>query len=300
MTAAAFTGSAPRVTIKELTIEKYASPAQSGAVDGSKGSGWTVARNVIRWNHGAGLSLGSSMQVRDNHVLANGQLGVGGGDDYSGIVIEGNEIAYNNEAGFDWQWEAGGSKFWATTDLVVRENHVHHNLGPGLWTDTDNRGTLYEGNVVEDNSVCGIFHEISYAAVVRNNTVRRNGFAHSTWVWGAGILVAASSDVEIYGNIVEDNAGGINAVQQERGVGKYGPHVVRNLWVHDNTVRMRTGLNGIATDTGDLSIFRNWNNRYDSNTYYLGPLARYFAWLGARTEAEWRSDGQDVRGAFYR
>ena len=90
-------------------------------------------------------------------------IGVSGGDDQSGIVVEGNEIAYNNEAGFNPEWEAGGTKFWATTNLVVRNNHVHHNFGPGLWADNDNVGALYEGNIVEDNDWAGIFHEISYS-----------------------------------------------------------------------------------------------------------------------------------------
>ena len=57
----------------------------------------------------------------------------------------------------------------------MRDNHVHHNEGPGLWTDIDNIHTLYEGNLVEHNANVGIFHEISYDAVIRNNIVRDNG-----------------------------------------------------------------------------------------------------------------------------
>jgi parallel beta-helix repeat protein len=299
---AAFTGKASDVTIAGLTIEKYASDAQSGAIDGANGPGWTVEDNVIRWNHGAGVSLGPAMRVLDNHVLSNGQLGVGGGDNYAGIVIQGNEIAYNNEAGFNPAWEAGGTKFWATTNLLVRGNFVHHNRGLGLVADNDNNGMLYENNIVEDNHWAGIFHEISYAAVIRNNTVRRNGFSDPRgWYWGAGIAIAASPDVEVYGNLVEDNANGIVAIQQDRGVGALGPWLILNLWVHDNRVRMHVGQTGLVTDTGDMAIFRSRNNHFDRNSYFLGAEARYFTWMDDdRTEAEWRSYGQDTTGSFVR
>jgi len=302
VTDAAFTGNASGVTITGLTIEKYASAAQSGAIYGARGRGWTVEDNVIRLNHGAGLSLGPSMQVRNNHVLANGQLGVGGGDYYADIVVEGNEIAYNNEAGFDPAWEGGGAKFWATINLIARGNWVHHNRGPGLWADFENFGMVYENNVVEDNEWAGILHEISYAAVIRNNTVRRNGFQDPRgWYWRAGILIAGSSDVEIYGNTVEDNANGIVGIQQNRGAGALGPWLISNLWVHDNRVQMQVGQTGLVTDTGDMAIFESRNNHFDRNTYFLGAQAKVFTWMGdERTEGEWRSYGQDRAGTFVR
>ena len=85
------------------------------------------------------------------------------------------EIAFNNYAGYKADWEAGGTKFWATTGLVVRNSCVHHNAGPGLWTDYDNIDTLYEGNIVFSNANDGIKHEISYDAIIRDNIVAGNG-----------------------------------------------------------------------------------------------------------------------------
>ena len=132
--------------------------------------------------------------------------------------MQGNEIAFNNTAGFGPgpQSEAGATKFVFTNRLVVRDNFSHHNHGPGLWTDIDNNDCLYEGNRVEDNDWRGIFHEISYACVIRNNVVRNNGhsFPAGTPLFvleGAGILVNSSADVEIYGNVVEGNRNGIGA-----------------------------------------------------------------------------------------
>jgi len=161
-------------------------------------------------------------------------------------------------------------------------------------------GLLYEDNLVEDNHWAGIFHEISYTAVIRNNTIRRNGFLDPRgWYWRAGILIAASSDVEISGNTVDDNANGIIAIQQDRGSGALGPRLVKNLWVHDNRVLMRTGQTGVVTDTGDVAVFTTRGNRFDRNSYYLGQNTRYFVWLkDDRTVAEWQAFGQDPLSTF--
>jgi parallel beta-helix repeat protein len=293
----AFGGSASNVTIEGLVIEKFANRAQQGAVDGVQSSGWTVRNNEIRLNHGLGLRLGTTMNAIDNYVHHNGQLGVGGVGD--NILVEGNEISYNNTAGYDPDWEAGGTKFVQTLYLLVRNNFVHHNYGPGLWTDIDNRSSVFEGNLVEDNLRMGILHEISYAIVIRNNTVRRNGFGLASWVWGAGIVISSSSNAEVYGNVVEDNAGGIVGVQQNRGSGPYGAYQVSNLWVHDNTVRLTQGYMGIGQDVGDTSYFTSRNNRFERNTYSVGSYSYPFAWMdAARDYSQWRSFGNDVTGTL--
>lgn len=299
VTRHAFEGHAESVTVRGLVIEKYANPAQNGAVRGNSTRGWVVEENEIRLNHGVGIRIGHGMVVRNNKVLRNGQLGIGGiGDD---VLVEGNEIAYNNAAGFNWEWEGGGTKFVRTTRLVVRGNHSHHNEGPGIWSDIDNIHTLYEGNRVESNRGMGIFHEISYDAVIRNNTVQGNGWGKSAWLWGAGILVAASPNVEVYGNVVKENADGIAAIQQNRGSGAHGAYVVENLHVHGNTITMPSGQTGLAQDVGDTSFFTSRNNRFQGNSYYLGSRTLYFEWMsGARTEKEWKGYGNDTQGTFTR
>jgi len=288
----AFSGSAQNVTVTGLVIERFANPAQRGAVD-SNGYGWQVTGNEIRWNHGTGVSVTSGSQVRGNQLHHNGDVGVSGGGD--SVLIENNEIAYNNTANFEPNWEGGGTKFVATTNLVVRGNYVHHNGGPGLWTDTDNINTLYENNTTEDNELTGILHEISYDAVIRGNVSRRNGFGNPAWIWGGGIVVSSSTNVEVANNLVEDNAGGIGAGQQVRGSGAYGPHEINNLWVHDNSIRFTQGLTGLAVDTGDMSVFTSRNNRFNRNAYQLGSAVYYFAWMNAaRSEATWHAYGLDT------
>jgi len=297
---------ASNVTIENLTVEKYASPAQRGAIGYSGvGSGWTVRSNEVRWNHGVGIRTASGMQVLNNFVHHQGQLGIGGSG--SGVLVEGNEIAFNNTAGFGAgsQSEAGGTKFVATDGLVVRGNYSHHNHGPGLWTDIDNINSLLEDNTVEDNDWRGIFHEISYACVIRNNTVRRNGFhlppeTPSFALEGAGILVSNGTDVEIYGNTVEDNQNGIGAIESDRGSGTHGPYQVLNLWVHDNTIRQTNGRAAGIVGTGP--VFTSKQNRFTDNHYALGDTTlKQFRWQNAdRTDVEWRGFGQDVGGSFTR
>ena len=69
--------------------------------------------------------------------------------------------------------------------MTLRNNHVHHNVGPGLWCDINCRDVIYEDNTVGSTTPAAeIFHEISYAAVIRKNTLRQNGEGALLWFWG--------------------------------------------------------------------------------------------------------------------
>jgi hypothetical protein len=307
VTPVAFDGPAADVTVKNLIIEKYASPGQHGAIKG--GARWLLELNEVRFNHGIGIHMRDGRRVLYNNLHHNGQMGIGGSS--TGAVVEGNDIAYNNAAGYNSYWEAGGSKFTFSRNLVLRRNFVHHNDGPGLWTDIDNIDILIESNRVEDNNLSGIFHEIGFRATIRNNTVSRNGRSRPNpwWIDGAGILVSSSSDVEVYGNTLVDNFQGITGLEGHRGdsVSGLGPWVLRNLYVHDNNVTQTgtldtgSGRSGIV-DTNGTSAFTSSNNRYASNTYRLpASVLRSFMWMGRDvTDAEWRGYGQDVTGTFTR
>jgi len=155
VTRSAFWGSAADVTISGLTVEKYAIPAQFGAIgDQYPGPNWTVTNNEVRWNHGTGIALISSSQATLNYCHHNGEKGIGGAG--TNILVEGNQVSFNNWAGFDPTWEAGGMKFALTTNLIVRRNSVHDNSGPGIWADVGNINTLIESNVVINNTGAGI------------------------------------------------------------------------------------------------------------------------------------------------
>jgi hypothetical protein len=309
LTRHAFYGSATDVTIRGLVVEKYANPAQSGAIHaltdpGPLSRNWVVEKNEIRLNHGGGIRLGHGTKVLQNRIHHNGQIGVvGSGNE---IVVEGNEIAYNNYAGYDYSWEAGGTKFSFTRNLVVRTNFAHHNQGPGLWTDGDNDSVLYERNRTTANLVAGIEHEISFDAVIRDNVIESDGFnphGASLW-WGAGIHIEASSNVEVYGNTVRNCMNGIAAVQGNRGSSHRSgrPYLVQHLYVHDNTIIQSAGTAaGMVKDEHfQDSVFQSWGNRFEGNTYEIADVkGKYYQWTNApRTREEWQALGNDVHGAW--
>ncbi len=300
VSAYAFGGTASDVTLRQLVIEKYASPAQAGAVQGDATSGWRIEDCEVRQSHGIGIRIGDNWQVRGCRVHANGQLGLARGG--AGSLIERCEIYGNKTVHFKTGFAGGALKFSKSKGLIFRNNKVHDNMGNGVWLDIDNIDYEVHDNVVYDNDSQGIFVEISYRGKVYNNKVYGNGFGrNSSWLYGAGILVAASPDVEIYGNEVMNNANGIAAIQQNRGSGAHGPHEISNLYVHDNVVTMSEGKSGLAQSIGDESYFSSRNNRWVRNTYTLGRNAKYFAWAGATmSETEWRRSGQDVEGTFRR
>lgn len=294
----AFIGNAADVTINRLTIEKYAPPAQEAAIDSRAntsdlvgGIGWVITDNVVRWSHGIGISATTGAVVQGNLIYQNGQMGISARG--AGVLIAENEIYENNTAGFNRSWEAGGSKFVFTQGLVVRDNFVHDNAGAGLWTDIDNIDTRYENNRVHDNQRMGIFHEISYDAVIVGNDVRGNGFEFDGWLWGAGIVVAASPNVEVVGNTLAGNADGIVAIQQQRSdaPASYGPLLVENLSVHDNDLTANGGSIGIGQDVGDNAVYTSRNNRFYDNLYGDTSGAPFY-WLNDdRTFDEWVSYG---------
>lgn len=313
---------ARNVTIKGLVVEKYATPAQQGAIFGDehpRATDWLIEDNEVRFNSGSGIATGDRGIVRGNRVHRNGQLGISpnGAD----VVVEDNDIHENNIYGFDAAWEAGGVKAGKVERLTLRGNRVHDNYGSGLWCDVDCRSVLIERNVVERNSDAGIFYEISFDATIRDNIVRHNGTGRggqqgSVWVWGAGIQIAASEGVRVYGNTVTVAEGGtgIVIVDQGRamvdqpppstGTGKALYKTAGNA-VHDNKVIYEgiTGRSGGASDVAasspNFGIIETGGNSFNRNTYVLQQptKAPLFVWGKEPISYEaFRGLGQEANG----
>jgi parallel beta-helix repeat protein len=300
------------VTVANLILEQAANEAQVGAVESRQaqphraGSGWRILHNEVRLNHGAGLGFADAATVTANFIHDQGQLGFGAWG--AGSALSNNEISFNGAAGYSPEWEAGGSKSWLTDHHTLTHNYVHDNWGPGLWADGGNMDTYYEYNKITDNWGAGIQHEISYDATIRHNQISGNGRRHKGWAWEAGIQIQSSGGkrlIEIAYNIVEDNANGIALIDSGNRAGDrpapYGPHVVQNVWVHDNTITMSAGqTTGAVEDTGDPGIFTTNHNRFEGNTYHLQSLTEpYFSW--ANTDLNWRQwrtlgKGNDLNG----
>ncbi|WP_378410424.1 right-handed parallel beta-helix repeat-containing protein [Rhodocytophaga aerolata] len=294
----AFGGNAKGVAIRGLVVEKYAIPGHMGAIgDQYPGEGWIIENNEIRLNHGKGLSASHNAIIRGNYIHHNGQMGMTANG--KNILVENNEIAYNTlkEIGYNWEHEGGGTKFAYTDSLVVRNNYVHHNWGPGLWTDIKNKDALYEGNICTDNLASGIFHEISYSAIIRHNYVARNATVH-----GAQLFLSTSSDVEIHHNevVVDQKSGdGIIVRQSKRevdGVPIYGI----NNYVHHNTITYfaTNKRSGAWADYEADTFWKKGNNRFNYNTYFIKDAeAHCWEWSNGRNGWKtFRECGQEANG----
>jgi parallel beta-helix repeat protein len=207
----AFTGKARGVRVKNLTITHFGKRGDNGGegvVNHDSGHGWLIAHDTISHNAGAGVFLGTHTRVVSSCLSSNGEYGF---QSYSphgphDVVLRHNEISYNNAD--DWESIqpgcgcSGGGKFWDTRSAVVLDNWVHHNHGPGLWADTNDRGFLFKGNYVSDNDDVGIFYEISYNARITHNTFVRNGIQqgprNSGFPVGAIYISESGSDPRVH------------------------------------------------------------------------------------------------------
>jgi hypothetical protein len=228
----AFVFDAADVTIRGLTVRGFIPPPNEGVVNHDSGDGWVIEDNTIEKNEGAAMMAGSRQRVRGNCLRDNGQYAINAykAGNLSDLVVEGNEITGNNTG--DWESKiegcgcTGGVKFWAVDKADVRNNWVHDNRGPGLWADTNNNDFLIEGNVIENNDGPAIFYEISYNAVIRGNTLRRNNIVEgrkfadrgetfpSATIYlsesgGEPRVPARTDKIDIYDNVLENNWSGI-------------------------------------------------------------------------------------------
>jgi putative cofactor-binding repeat protein len=287
------------VVVENLIIQKFATPAQSGgAIGPGYRSGWTLDQLEARWNHSVGIQVGPHTIVRDSYVHDNGQEGLAGHGQRT--LIEHNEITFNNVLGFDPRWEAGGAKFVRTDGLVVRANSIHNNNGPGLWSDGYNRNLLIEQNTITNNEYEGVFHEIGYAATIRDNVIEGNGLTHPSSNYSAGILIAASSNVTVTGNTIRNNANGVTLVQENRGDGPYGPLQLHDNHIYRNTIDMSMGRTGLFQYVNDNSYYLTRHNTFAENHYQLRNGANHFYWMNVTVgPTDWTYYGNDTTNATF-
>lgn len=299
------------VTVANLVLEEAANEAQVGAVENRQvsppmaGSGWRILHNEVRLNHGAGIGFASASTVAGNFIHNQGQIGFDAWG--TGSLVTNNEISFNGAAGYSAEWEAGGSKSWMTDNETLTHNYVHDNMGPGLWDDGGNIDTTYEYNKIAGNWGAGIQHEISYDATIKYNEISGNGFRmHTGWAWDAGIEIQSSGGtklIEVADNVVVANYNGITVIDSGDRAGEqpapYGPHLVQNVWVHDNTIAMFAGeITGAVEDDHDSAIFTTDHIRFDANTDYVDSLTGpHFSWDDVDVGwIRWRGYGNDPHG----
>jgi hypothetical protein len=208
----AFTSTNTNVTIEYLTIRNFVTPFNEGAVNHDSGTGWTISHDTITniGNTASGGQSGSAIEAGINETISwdclsyDGQCGfagsgvptsVGPGAAYSNIDIEDNEFSHDAPNG-DGPGEGGtsaGLKLWYNSDVTIKNNWVHDSGTVGMWADTNNNGIVIEGNYVDHNANEGLIYEISYNALIENNT-----FVHNAVIDGARSPDPGFPDSAIY------------------------------------------------------------------------------------------------------
>jgi hypothetical protein len=271
----AFAGTAEYVHVGGLVIEKYATPAHEGAVGGAGPRHWTIEDCEARFNHGAGIAVGDFSRAIHNAAHENGEAGIVASGLY--VVVERNEIAGNNSAGFDAA-QAGGVLLADTLHAVLRDNIVHGNHGAGLRIAAGD-ATLYEGNRIAENDGPGILDAGSRAATVHDNELRANGGSVSG---AAQLSLIDAAGFDVYGNrlTVPDGGLGIEVALH----GPRSPTDMRDDFVHDNDIALAGAAGAaVALQAGgadEAALARSLHldrNRYHAPT----PDGRYWRWLGA-------------------
>ncbi|MFF1823061.1 right-handed parallel beta-helix repeat-containing protein [Kribbella sp. NPDC058245] len=304
-TATAIGSSAVGVTVRDLTIEHFATAPQGGAL--VLGPKWRASDNEVRWNHAVGVMLvnADGATLDENSIHDNGQLGVGQYSTVNG-TITGNSVQANNTDGF-WiaDWEAGGIKTTWSNGGIVSGNLIKANRGVGLWSDAYDDGRTFSDNTIVDNAADGIRFEIGRNGVIEENLITGNGYGtgrgsgRSLWD-GGGINVNTSSKVDIRDNIVENNVNGIAIQSRTRGSGPWGVNVLRDITVTGNRITMRGGTtatgmvqnSGAVIPTGEVTLNKN-SYRLDSLT--STRFQQTGRWYTAR---QWQQIGQDTTSTF--
>lgn len=283
------------------TAPDWASPLRvcdDGLVDGGE----------FRFNANTGLgTCGDRAVIRNAYIHDNGRYGFVetgcnvGSPDPVGTLIENNEISFNNTRHLAPDNDAGGTKWSAGVDIIIRGNNVHDNYGSGIWVDWGEENFQIYGNTVTHNGSWGIFWEASGAARIHDNVVSGNGtLAGGTYNSGQieATCKTGTTLLEIDHNTVTAAPLGIVLLNYDRS-GADGTCQIRNAWVHDNDVFLpggsgqRTGGWDDRTQAPVNSLFDPANNnRFENNHYHVAALAdTHWAWNDNQnsTFAQWQA-----------
>ncbi|GAC1700124.1 MAG: hypothetical protein NVS9B4_00930 [Candidatus Acidiferrum sp.] len=299
------------VTIQKMTIEKFATPHQYGVINASTNAtppvttmpNWTIQDSVIQLCHGVSVITGDGMKLLRSKFNYMGQLGIGGHG--ANVVMQSNEIGWNNRNYVSSQWEAGGTKLVYSTDALIKWNYSHDNHGPGLWTDTGNIRSVYDGNLVINNDSAGIMHEVNdnSTCVIMNNRVVNNGGNDQNgtgFPFQCQIYIPSSPGCDIHDNIMDVFGGGENAVALAQ-YNNVGHPLETNENFHNNTMIFRNsgvalaGPNGYG-DTTQLYATLTWDY---NNAHALNVNDSHYQWKSVyQSLAGIQAQGADIHGTM--
>jgi hypothetical protein len=191
------------VSLKDIGIDGTGQPF--GVRTGDR---W-ILENVGVSFANIGIEVNDGVQILGGKVTDNKQYGFVGGPLVS-LTVDGLECARNNTDHLPFGnaacmkvhgWNAGQQ---GSTDLHFVRMNVHDNWGHGIWCDWSCKDVEYRDNFVVGNEGIGIFHEVSFAAIMTGNTVSGNCLSHTQpSVWNcAEVMIANSRDVTVSNNAV--------------------------------------------------------------------------------------------------
>lgn len=270
-------GGFPGASYTQITFEKWATPAEIGVIHQADNHNFTDCK--FQHNHGAGLVIGAGTTVSGTTTAAslfddNGQAGIEGGNagGATGSTITNSTITNNNWAQFNPSWDAGGIKMGDANNMVVTNNQIHDNGGPGIWADVNSGTWTITGNTIYNNVGAGIQYEVSSGTSGAHTTITNN------YVAGGGgdqyaIYISNSSYVDITGNTVYGGSGntgpfgGIVLENQSRPDAT--SSTVAHVAVNHNTIVQTSGnpYTGLVQYSGTF-FTASTNVLFDYNTYY--------------------------------
>jgi parallel beta-helix repeat protein len=201
--------------------------------------------------------------VSGGRVTGSGSLGIGSSNS-SQVTVSGVEIDHNG-AFANCGFEGGGFKSTSSGSRFT-DNYVHDNNCFGVWYDINAANNEIDHNRVDNNTEGGIFYEISHDATIHDNAISGNGAGACAWLWGAGIGIASSFNVQVYNNTLTNNCNGVGETQQNRPEDAPPAHLLENVSVTGNSVS--AGKTGAVEDNGAVLSTRNL--AWSANTFNNG------------------------------
>jgi len=328
-------GPANNVMFQYLTMEEFAAPIGQGglwptngqvmdAQRQANGLNWIVENSELWGHHSAAIAPNFGMQILNNYIHDNGQLGIGGGfgpDNNlvpSGLLVQGNLVTHNNYANVDPNFGAGGIKFGRTFGAVIRSNTITNNEGSGVHFDVSSHSPVIVGNTITGNTDGdGIVYEISWvSAIIYNNLLQFNGIPGvANYNPGYQIHSLTSTGMNAYCNVMEMSPvlseQGWDVGTSDRGNDRYAPgahyHSVGN-YIHHNTVIWDANAGAYVgyteAEAANQPTFFADNTPPDFNTYHLGDLSlANFVYDNnnsqsntRQTFANYQANGADIHG----
>jgi hypothetical protein len=213
----AFAVRAEGVTLRGFGVRRYApSVPDMGSV--------TLERQGILMEHvevsdAATTGIGAiapGIVLRNVHVVRSGMLGIHASE-ADGLVLDHVLSENNNTEHFNPSPVSGGLKVGRMVGILIDSSVFRSNRGPGIWIDESVHDTRIVRTHALDNAHHGISLEISATAVVVGSTIAGNN--------RSGIKVNNTSDVQIWNNMIIDNAPPIFVAQDGRAHGDGSPGV---------------------------------------------------------------------------